>query len=248
MQLNWQISGKDIARIKALIHQQADNPLVRYRVKNLAKRKTQIRKEEFWRQMVGMRLTSIQKSGPNSHVAKFNRTRPFPLSYKILCGVKHPETFIASTLKNAGGIRFGNKIAQHLAANFDWLEKGGWTSTLEQCNRLSRSVPSAVEKEAANYIEDNFEGFGPKQSRNLLQALRLTRHEIPIDSRITRWLNKFGFPVKLSATALADRHYYEFVSIGIQMLCAKSGVYPCILDAAIFAMSDGDAWTKDNVY
>jgi hypothetical protein len=35
----------------------------------------------------------------------------------------------------------------------------------------------------AGYIQETFEGFGPKQSRNLLQALGLTRYEIPIDIR-----------------------------------------------------------------
>lgn len=195
-----------------------------------------------------MRLTSIQKSGPNSPVAKFNRREPFPLSYKLLCDAKRPEVLIADVLKNARGIRFINRIPSELAANFDLLQNGEWARALRECNRLVSPVSCAVEKEVANYIDDKFTGFGPKQSRNLLQALGLTRFEIPIDSRVTEWLNKFGFPVQLSATALADRHYYEFVLKGIQMLCAKSGVYPCILDAAIFALRDGDAWTKTNVY
>lgn len=84
--------------------------------------------------------------------------------------------------------------------------------------------------------------------RCFLRALGLTRFEIPIDSRLTDWLNKFGFPVQLSATVLADPSYYDFVSDGFQMLCAKSGVFPCVLDAAIFALKDGDGWTDDNVY
>lgn len=90
-------------------------------------------------------------------------------------------------------------------------------------------------------------GFGPKQSRNLLQALGLTRFEIPIDSRVTDWLNdEFNFPVRLSATALAGRNYYDFVSAGIQTLCERCRVYPCIFDAAVFALKDGDSWTNEN--
>src|SRR5207248_11545041 len=103
-------------------------------------------------------------------------------------------------------------------------------------------------KEIANYIQDKFAGFGPKQARNFLQALGLTRYEIPIDSRVTRWLNELGFPFQLSAIALADVNYYEFVSAAVQKLSAKSDVYPCMLDAAIFASRDGDAWTDANVY
>ena len=99
----------------------------------------------------------------------------------------------------------------------------------------------------AKYIQDRFDGFGPKQSRNVLQALGLTRYEIPIDSRITDWLNEFGFPVRLSGDALSDRNYYNFVSDGIQILCEKCDVFPCVLDAAIFSSKDGDGWTKDNI-
>jgi hypothetical protein len=32
----------------------------------------------------------------------------------------------------------------------------------------------------------------------------LSRFEVPIDSRITKWLNDFGFPVKLAPSALPD--------------------------------------------
>ena len=111
---------------------------------------------------------------------------------------------------------------------------------------IEKNVADDIEKNVADYI-DTYQGFGPKQSRNFLQALGLTRFEIPIDSRVTEWLNRFGFPVRLSAAALADPHYYEFVSDGIQALCAKCGVFPCILDAAIFALKDGDAWTEANI-
>ena len=52
--------------------------------------------------------------------------------------------------------------------------------------------------------------------------------------------------MRLSATAMADSNYYDFVSQGIQALCAKSDVFPCILDAAVFALKDGDAWTEAN--
>lgn len=69
--------------------------------------------------------------------------------------------------------------------------------------------------------------------------------KFPIDSRVTDWLNNFG--CKLSAAALADPNYYDFVSEGIQVLCARCNIFPCILDAAIFALKDGDGWTDDNV-
>ena len=247
MEIEWRIDDDDIARVKALLDDQAGNPLVRKRqVRNLAKAKSPVDRHQFWFQMTGMRLTSVQRSGPNSHVARFIRTTPFPLAYDTLCGEASIERLIAREIRNAGGIRFADDIARQLTANFHRLGAGEWDEALRQCNRLTSLASRDIEKNVADYI-DTYQGFGPKQSRNFLQALGLTRFEIPIDSRVTEWLNRFGFPVRLSAAALADPHYYEFVSDGIQALCAKCGVFPCILDAAIFALKDGDAWTEANI-
>lgn len=248
MDIEWHISREDVARVRALVDQQANNALVRNRIeRNLARDKPQVRRKRFWSQMVSMRLTSVQRSGPNSHVARFIRTNPFPLAYEAVCASKRVRTFILQTLRDAGGIRHSPTIADQLAANFRLLEEGEWMRALKECNRLTRPVSSDVEKEVADYVQETFEGFGPKQSRNFLQVLGLTRYEIPIDSRVTEWLNRFGFPIRLSATALADRNYYNFVSDGVQALCQKSGVFPCMLDAAIFALRDGDAWTDANI-
>jgi hypothetical protein len=90
-------------------------------------------------------------------------------------------------------------------------------------------------------------GFGPKQSRNLLQWIGLSRYEVPLDSRLTRWLNRLGFPVRLSADLLGSRHYCHFVSSGFQRLSEACGIVPCVLDAAIFASYDEGGWTEDNV-
>ena len=90
----------------------------------------------------------------------------------------------------------------------------------------------------ADFLHNEFKGFGPKQSRNFLQSLGLTKYEIPIDSRISQWLNNFGFPIRLSSTSLSDKAFYHFVSDGIIELCEKAGIYPCELDAGIFSSFD----------
>lgn len=248
MDIQWLISADDVTRVKVLVESQSNNALVRSRQeRNLATAKPEVTRESFWRAMVSMRLTTRQKSGPDSHVARFIRRNPFSLTYEAIHRAQRAEDFIANTLKAAGGIRFSDKIANELAHNFGILEEGEWASTLEQCNRLTSLVSREVEIDVANYVQDRFLGFGPKQARNLLQSLGLTRHEIPIDSRVTDWLNDFGFPVRLSAAALSDSNYYRFVSDGIQVLCEKCGVVPCIFDAAVFTIRDSNDWTEENV-
>ena len=61
--------------------------------------------------------------------------------------------------------------------------------------------------------------------------------------RLIKWLNDFGFPIHLSASALSDPDYYHFISDGIQALCKKANVYPCIFDAAVFSSYDKDQWS-----
>ncbi len=91
---------------------------------------------------------------------------------------------------------------------------------------LASPVAPEIERNIANYVAIH-KGFGPKQSRNLLQALGLTRFEIPIDSRVTKWLNEFGFPIRFECNCLGlTCPYYEFVSDGVKALCARCEVFP----------------------
>jgi thermostable 8-oxoguanine DNA glycosylase len=125
-----------------------------------------------------------------------------------------------------------------MVTNLERMNDDLWNQTRHVLETVRIERTQLTEKEAAEFIGREYKGFGPKQSRNLLQWLGLTRFEIPLDSRLIKWLNEFGFPVELSAKGLADRHYYNFVSEGVQALCEKSGVFPCILDAAVFSSFD----------
>ncbi len=58
---------------------------------------------------------------------------------------------------------------------------------------------------------------------------------------------RIRLPVRLSASALADRHYYGFVMEGFQEIYRACEVIPCVLDAAIFASSDKGGWTEENM-
>jgi hypothetical protein len=52
--------------------------------------------------------------------------------------------------------------------------------------------------------------------------------------------------MKLSATALADRNYYNFVLDGFQKICEACDIYPCVMDAAIFSSFD-EEWPEDKL-
>lgn len=245
MKLQWSISKRDVDAVAALVERMSSNPfVVRRRQRNLEGRE-RVTRAEFWRAMVSTRLTSAQRSGPGSPVTTFVNSRPFPLTYEAMRTTSSPAEAIAAALRDAGGIRFPERIGRDLAANLATLEGGGWRKTLDLCNGLIGRDDRGAEKDAAAHI-DEFVGFGSKQARNLLQQLGLIKYEIPIDSRLSAWLREFGFPVPLSAGALGDPAFYEFVLDVLVELCARAGVYPCVFDAAVFASRDEAAWTEDN--
>ena len=75
----------------------------------------------------------------------------------------------------------------------------------------------------------------------------MTRYEIPIDSRIIKWLkNNTGLPVTIAAQSLADPGCYDLVMTAIHALCAGAAVLPCVFDAAVFASFDRN-WLPDEL-
>ncbi len=240
MKVLWQVEDEDVSRAKEFYERNKDNDLVVNRREiNVEGKPPKFSRASFWKHMVECLLTSHQRAGPTSAASRFSGTYPFPLNYTECKRHRRLENFVRKTLVDFGGIWTFNRIAEQVNYNFRWLERdGGWYEVEEQIEKLRRTRTQKSEMRTADFIDDNLKGFGPKQSRNLLQELGLTKYEIPVDSRITKWLNDFGFPVTLSADALSDMNYYRFVSEGIRELCDACGIYPCLLDAAIFSSYD----------
>lgn len=247
MKLLWQIEDDDIRKVELFYESQKNNPFVLNRIeRNVKKILPQFTNELFWEAMISCLLTTQQRSGPNSSVTKFICTKPFPLSYSK-CKTSHNlQKTVEETITDFRGLRRGKTIGEEVEANFRWLEVNGWKTVHEIVDEMTKKQTKEIERKSAEIIIDKLKGFGPKQSRNLLQSLGLTKFEIPVDSRITKWLQAFGFPMKLSATALSDRNYYNFVLDGFQKICEACGIFPCVMDAAIFSSFD-EEWPEDKL-
>jgi hypothetical protein len=210
MKLLWHIEEVDIQKVKSFYNSKKDSVFVINRIhRNIDKNLPVFSKELFWEAMISCLITTQQRSGPRSYVTKFISTKPFPLNYPKFRNCNNIHTLVEEIITQFGGLRRGKTIGYEVESNFDWLEKGGWKVINMIVSDLDTNHSSEKERQSAEIIIDNLIGFGPKQSRNLLQSLGLTKYEIPVDSRITKWLNAFGFPLKLSATALSDRNYYN---------------------------------------
>ena len=245
MNISWEISEIDILRIKNVIDQN-DNAFVKRRWKrNVEKENVIIDQNIIIRVMLLCLLTSQQKSGPNTLVGKFLRLKPFPINIESLNQTTDMNLYIKDILKQNGLTRMIDRITGFFVDNIVKIENDYW-KIIPELYELKGSQTKEAEREFADYLNELLSGFGPKQSRNFLQTLGLTKYEIPIDSRIIKWLNKYEFPFILSASLLSDKGYYHLVSDGIQSLCSKAEVYPCILDAAIFSSYDQGEWTEEN--
>lgn len=248
MKIHWQIEPDDVRKVLKFFELYRKDPLVIKRTdKNLSNERPLPTKEVFWHRMVSCLLTTQQRSGPTSPITRFIESEPFPLRLSVCSQQIDLAQYAQKVISDFGAIRRANKIADEISANLTYLRNGGWDETFGKLRMLQTHTSPKEEREVAEFVDLKFRGFGPKQSRNLLQWLGLTRFEIPIDSRITKWLNELEFPVELNSTGLSDSHYYNFVSDGFQTLCAACDIVPCLLDAAIFVSFDLKKSTEESV-
>jgi thermostable 8-oxoguanine DNA glycosylase len=251
MRHTWEFNDEDIRLVTQLIERMSGCGLMVVRQKrNLAPERASVTREKFWLHLVASLLTSQQRSGPTSPISRFLEISPFPLQFDICESSKDTlATYANAILVKHGGIRFHERIPKFLVENLRLVCGDAWQELSVQLDRLRSHSSIVDERVVANFIEDRFSGIGPKQARNLLQMLGLTRFVIPIDSRVLSWMNDNGFPVPSSAGLLAFRDYFEFVENGLNELCDRCGIAPCIFDAAVFGQSDGEGgsgWTEQN--
>ncbi len=248
MRHEWIIDDSDAKRVQSFVKKWLDDPFVRARIeRNLADSKPAVTREAFWSGVYACLLTTQQRSGPTSPVTKFLLLDPSPLRLSSCENRKNIPAYATRILSEFGGLRRTTIIGKELKTNLPMLRGKAWEDVHQHLETVRLKQTVDAERAAANFIKTKFRGFGPKQSRNLLQYLGLSRYEVPLDSRVTKWLRAFGFPIGLSAAVLADSYYYEFVLDAVQVLCHRAKVYPCLLDAAIFASFDKGGWTEDTV-
>ena len=208
--------------------------------------------DEFWKWLVLSVLSSQQPYRPGSPIYKLeNDEIEFPLPLSGMGTLN--ESGIAARLQSLG-FRFHKRISKELAANYNRLfrDEKGWdslgpflTGLLDQRNSAPDYKHREREREAANYLDDKLAGVGPKQARNLLQSLGLTRYEIPLDSRVVRWLqDRLGWCIVTEA--LSRKDYYEDLLDRVQASCEMAGVLPTLLDGAAFEEMGRTKTTETN--
>ena len=193
--------------------------------------------DHFWKWLVLSLLSSQQPYREGSPTWRLEiGTDEFPVPLSGFGSLDEAE--INGKLKR---FRFHQRITKQLRRNHKWLfSEQGWEHLLPPIERLLHQRNSApvpehkrYERTVANMLVNKLDGVGPKQARNLLQSLGLTRYEIPLDSRVARFLQeRLGWNICIEA--LARGEYYEDLLDRVQASCEIAGVLPALFDAAVF--------------
>ena len=234
MKLKWVIQAADERAYRAFVAKWNEHRFVRERRnRNLKRIGIDLTVGNFWHKLAGCLLTTQQPSGENSKVAKFLLGTDPVLDWNHCRSAKRLAVQAERTLA-ANGMRRGKMIGEELAEAAIYL-RSDWGEVSTRLQGIAARTSKDREREVAGFLRSTFKGLGPKQSRNLIQWLGLSRFEVPLDSRMVKVLRELQFPVPLSPTALSDEGYYCFVEDGLQSMLAQIGIYPCIFDACVFA-------------
>lgn len=245
VQFSWTIADHDVKVVQRLLEAQGDTEFVRKRrTRNVAMPPPDFSRSEFWLVLMGCLLTTQQRSTKGSPVNLFVESEIFPLSLEVCEKQVSVKKFVLTTITDFKGIHRQITIANQAADNWRQLNRVQWGAVQEWFERLRgqrarepRKSDQSLEREAARWADSTFAGLGPKQSRNLWQWLGLTRYEIPLDSRVTAWINR-ALSVKVNPKRLGQLVYYESVLDYVEAICDKANVLPCQLDAAAFDYED----------
>ena len=142
--------------------------------------------------------------------------------------------------KRKGGLQKGyKKKVKYLIENAAKI-KSEWNEIFNRLNILLRdNVSISHEREVADFLKEKFKGIGLKQSRIVLQNLGLTRHVIPIDSRMMNVLkSKLNFENLPTQSAFQDEHIYIVFEDYLSKICRNFGLPSYEFDALIFYGSE----------
>ena len=239
VKIKLDISTNTLNKYADFVNLHQNKRIVQDRQKNLTPAAIEeVSVDIFWRAFLVGILTSQQRSGAGSGVEDLLNTEVGLLSWDwCKC---NPQKIVDILKTKKYAIRFPESKATYLIAGANFIEEN-WPTLYEKLQGLrSDQVGVAEERAVARYLQ-SFKGIGPKQSRNILQYLGLSRYEIPLDSRIVKRLKELGFPVPLSSKALADEEYYCFVEDRLRDILSRIKVWPCIFDACAFGSFEKSA-------
>lgn len=239
MNPTWEIDEDTLSRWRNFVNENSKNQLVRSRrLLNVKREGINLSRPNLWHVLVGCQVTTQQRSGLDTPVSRFLRSESVALNYAVCRRSAALHKLLESEFTKAG-LRRAPTMAGNLSQILELLENGEWKLLAQHLKTLESNTTKGKELKVVNYLQSKkYPGLGPKQARNLIQWVGLSRYEVPLDSRVLKKLKEFGCTFVPRATALSDETVYRFVQAGVQQIAASLEIYPCILDACIFSSFD----------
>jgi thermostable 8-oxoguanine DNA glycosylase len=233
MELIWKLSDSDLNKVRDFVSKNKNQKVERVIARNINHIDRTTDKDSLLRTMLICLLSSDTDSYPDSKIEQILKKKPYLLNYQYLFKVQNIETLFQEVFQTFGITKYVKKVPGFFNTNFDFLEETDWELEIEIKRSLEHELTKSDERKFADMVDKSFKGFGSKEARSFLLTLGITKYEIPIDQKLIKWLESFGFPIRFSKTALQDILFYHFVSDGIQKLCEISEIYPCVLYTSI---------------
>lgn len=239
MNPTWEIDEGTLSRWRDFVEENSKNQVVLdRRQRNVKREGIDLSKSNLWHVFVGCQVTTQQRSGPGSPVSRFLRSGCVALNYAECRRSAALHKLLKSEFTKAG-LRRAPTMASNLSQILGLLENGEWKTLVQHLKTIKSNTTKGKELKVVSYLQSKkYPGLGPKQARNFIQWIGLSRYEIPLDSRVLKKLKEFGCTFVPRATALSDETVYRFVQAGVQQIAASLEIYPCILDACIFSSFD----------
>lgn len=242
MLADWSISDRAMSQWQRLVEENWHKPLPsRRRARNVHRSEDiDLTPKAIWRVLIGCQVTTQQRSGPNAPATRFLESDSPALSLSKCRGTSDLPAMLERECREAG-LRRSVTIASNLTRTLGGLQSpGAWKELISRLETLKSHTTIGKEREVVGYLMSGaFPGLGHKQARNCIQWLGLSRYEVPLDSRVLKRLREFGATFVPAGAAMTDEAVYLFVQCLVQQIAKALNIYPCELDACIFA-SFGD--------
>ena len=148
------------------------------------------------------------------------------LDYQTWYKSRDAEELIQSELSKTR-LRRLNIIANNLARTIDHLENGEWKEFIELLKNLVKRTSKDKERRQPSILQKSSD-LCQKQSRNFIQWVAFSRHEEPIDSRVTLKMKQLVCSFVPSSTTLCDEAANCMVQDGLELIAEQLGTEPCI--------------------
>jgi hypothetical protein len=251
MDISIQISQADVDRLRQAFERRRQDELVQQRITvNASAGQRDSSAQRIWQALAIALTSSQQRSGPGTKVWLLWKKTPCPLSLQQMDQWK-PQIGeqVASFLKGWGGIRCYNRIGDYMEHNHRLLfDDGGWEKLRPAIDELAALMAEpgrwddhamATERRACKLaLSLGLKGVGNKQCRNWLQDARLLRYEVPLDSRVLKFLAPMTSTLPMEQDLLSCEAYYLLIEDAVHALCRQADILPCVADAVMFLSAD----------